>query len=103
MIHAFTTKGKNKYPNAKAVKLKHRKIERSAGAAHQVKAAVKKHHRKKQLMTEAHAAKLRYISDNKEIATVNRSGRVTAVSAGKCNIYVFSVNGSYKKMTVTVK
>ena len=46
---------------------------------------------------------LRYETTNGNIATVSRSGRITAKKKGTCYIYAFAQNGVYKKIKVTVK
>lgn len=50
-----------------------------------------------------HVKRLRYVSSNKAIATVNSSGKVTAKKKGTCYIYVIAQNGQYKKVKITVK
>jgi uncharacterized protein YjdB len=46
---------------------------------------------------------LRYESSNKKVASVNAKGLIQAKKPGKCSIYVFTQNGKYKAITVTVK
>ena len=46
---------------------------------------------------------LRYVSSNKKIATVSKSGKITAKSKGSCKVYVIAVNGARKAVRVTVK
>lgn len=48
-------------------------------------------------------AGLRYESTNEKIATVSRSGKITAKSRGTCYIYAYAQNGVYKKIKVKVK
>ena len=50
-----------------------------------------------------HAALLRYESSNKEIATVNSKGKVTAKTKGTSYIYAYAQNGVYRRIKVTVK
>ncbi len=47
--------------------------------------------------------KLCYESDNEEIASVTKKGRVKAKAKGKCGIYIYTQNGLYKKVRITVK
>ena len=54
-------------------------------------------------MPTGHAAKLRYLSSDTKVATVSRSGKITAKSKGKCYVYVYAVNGAYKKVKVVIK
>ena len=56
----------------------------------------------KKLTVKVHRP-VRYESDNKKIATVNSSGKVTAKKKGTCNVYVYAQNGAYQKIKVTVK
>ena len=57
----------------------------------------------KKLLGESHAARYRYASDDKTVATVDKNGVITAVGKGTCHIYVYAQNGTSKKVSVTVK
>ena len=46
---------------------------------------------------------LRYISSMKDVATVNKNGKIKARKKGSCKIYVIAVNGIRKTISVTVK
>ena len=50
-----------------------------------------------------HEAKFRYASSNKKVAKVSRKGKIIAVGKGECIVYVYAVNGSAKKIKVTVE
>ena len=50
-----------------------------------------------------YAAAIRYETSNKNIATVDKSGKIKAQSKGVCYIYAYAQNGVYKKIKVTVK
>ncbi|MCR5337513.1 MAG: Ig-like domain-containing protein [Lachnospiraceae bacterium] len=50
-----------------------------------------------------HTAKFRYESSDETVATVTKKGKVKAIGAGSCNIYVYAQNGLNKKIKVTVK
>ena len=50
-----------------------------------------------------HTAVLRYESSNKEIATVNSKGKITARAKGTCYVYAYAQNGVYKRIKVTVQ
>ncbi len=50
-----------------------------------------------------HTAVLRYESSNKEIATVNSKGKITAKAKGTCYVYAYAQNGVYKRIKVTVE
>ncbi|MCR5338763.1 MAG: Ig-like domain-containing protein [Lachnospiraceae bacterium] len=50
-----------------------------------------------------HIAVLRFESDNTKVATVDKKGNVKGIAKGKATVYVYSQNGIYKKLKVTVK
>ena len=50
-----------------------------------------------------HTAITHYESTNKEIATVNSKGKITAKGKGTCYVYVYAQNGVYLKIKLTVK
>ncbi len=57
---------------------------------------------KKKELSDAHAPQFRYRSTNSKIAKVGKDGRITAVSPGKCNVFVYTRNGLSRKIAVTV-
>ncbi|MCR5451991.1 MAG: Ig-like domain-containing protein, partial [Lachnospiraceae bacterium] len=48
-------------------------------------------------------SEFRFASSDKNIATVNKKGKVTAKNSGTCFIWVYGLNGSAKKVKITVK
>ncbi|WP_081677435.1 Ig-like domain-containing protein [Butyrivibrio sp. WCD3002] len=66
-----------------------------------MKASVKLADKKKKL--PKNAAKLRYVSSDEAIATVDKKGAVKGVNSGTCFVYVFAVNGLAKKVEIIVK
>ena len=103
MVHAYTSGGKTHYTNAKSVTLKKAKVTLMKGTTYKIKAKVNKLQKGKKLMPTGHAPKLRYVSSNKKIATVSKSGKITAKSKGSCKVYVIAVSGASKTVKVTVK
>ncbi len=45
----------------------------------------------------------RFETTNPEIATISKSGTITAKAKGTCDVYVYAQNGVYKKIKVTVE
>jgi uncharacterized protein YjdB len=43
------------------------------------------------------------MTSNSKVATVSKSGKITAKGKGTCKIYVVAVNGVRKTVSVTVK
>lgn len=92
---------KDKRTNARKVTVKKATVTLKPKKTFTIKASIQKENKKKKLLQ--HAVKFRYYTDDYRVATVNKKGRMKAVSAGKCNIYVIANNGVYKKIKVTVK
>ncbi len=67
-----------------------------------IKASVKMENAKKKALPDDHVAKLRYRSNNQNVAKVDSKGNVTAVGTGTCTVYVYAKNGFAKKVAVTV-
>lgn len=102
MVHAYTSKGTKTYTNAKSVTVKKTKVKLKKGKTFKIKAKVNKLKKGKKLMPKAHAAKLRYVSSDKKIATVSKSGKIKAKAKGSCKVYVLAVNGVNKAIKVKV-
>lgn len=102
VVHAYTGGGSKKYTNSKAVKLGTSSVTLAAGSTAGIKASVVKQKKGKKLISSNHTSKLRYLSSNNAVATVNTAGVITAASPGSCTIYVLAPNGSYKKVAVSV-
>ncbi|MDD4369684.1 MAG: fibronectin type III domain-containing protein [Anaerostipes sp.] len=96
-IHVATSSGK--YTNVKkmtgtsSVKTKVGKTKKIT-----IKIQLQKTYRK----TLGHVAKVRYVSDNKGIATVSKKGVVTGKKKGTCYIYAYAENGVSKKIKVSI-
>ncbi|MBQ6623253.1 MAG: Ig-like domain-containing protein [Mogibacterium sp.] len=85
----------------KSLKLKKTAITIGKGKSATINAIVTKAKSGKKLATN-HAPKLRLISNNPAIATVNAKGKVTAKSKGKAVTYVQTINGIWKTCKITV-
>lgn len=101
-MHVITTKTHGKYANVTKITAKKSAVAVAKGKTVYVSAKVKVYKGKKHIK-KSHGAKFRYLSDNTGIATVNKSGTVKGVSAGKCNVYIQAINGMWCKVSVTVK
>jgi hypothetical protein len=53
--------------------------------------------------TSGHASTIRYRTSNSKIATVSSKGVVTAKKKGTCYVYCYAINGTYKRVKITVK
>ena len=106
-VHAFTSGHTKKYTNAKSVTVRKTNVSLTAGMAsnstYKIKAKVIKLKKGKKLISKRHAPKLRYLSSDKRIATVSKSGKIKAMKEGTCYVYAYAHNGTYKAVKVTVK
>lgn len=101
--HVFTSGSSKGFTNAKAIKVKKSKISVKAKKSCKIKARVIKLKGGKKLIPTRHTTRIRYISSNKSIAKVSKSGKVKGFNKGTCYVYVFTTNGIYKKIKVKVK
>ncbi len=95
-VHACTNGGK--YANPSSIAYKKSKVTLKKGKTFTFKPQCKS---KKKVKT--HIAKFRYESSNPKIATVSKKGKVKAKKKGKCYVYLYTQNGIYKRVKVTVK
>lgn len=99
-ISAHATTFGGKYVDPTGVKLKTKnKISMKKGKTGTIKAS----YTKKKGKVQEHIKIIRFQSSNAKIASVSASGKVKARKKGKCTIFVFSQNGFYKTVKVTVK
>ena len=89
------------FTNAKKITVKKKKVTLKKNKTAKIKATVVYENKKKQPIE--HTAKLRYTTSNKNIATVDKNGKITAKKKGTTTIYVFANNGVATKVVVTVK
>ena len=95
-VHACTNGGK--YVNPSSISYKKSKVTLKKGKTFTLKPKYKS---KKNVKT--HIAKFRYESSNPKIATVSKKGKVKGKKKGKCYIYLYTQNGIYKRVRITVK
>lgn len=85
--------------NVSKVTLNKKKVSMKAGSKVTLKAKVVVNSDK-----EAVSEKVRWYSTNKKVATVSKTGKITAKSKGECKVYAKAHNGvNSKKIKVTVK
>ncbi len=102
-VHAYTSGGKKYFTNPEKVTVKKVSVSLKKGKKYKIKASVANLQKGKALIPDCHEPELRYISSNKKIATVSKSGKITAKGKGKCKVYVLAINGVRKAIKVTVK
>ena len=97
--------GKNnkKYSNAKTIKLSKTSYTLKKGKKAQIKAKTVLEYPKRKQLGDGHAKEFRYATSNKSVATVSKTGKITAKKKGSCVIYVYARNGLAKKIKVIVK
>ena len=92
-----------KYSNAKKITLSKSKYSVKVGKTVKVKAKTVLVDKSKKQLSDGHAKEFRYATSNKNIATVDKNGKVKGVAKGNCIIYVYARNGYAKTVSVTVK
>lgn len=95
-LHITTLGGTNN--NYKAVKLKKSSGSIKVKKTTKLKATLVKKGKK----AKVHR-KVAYESDNPKVATVTKTGKVKGVGPGKCKIYAYAQDGTFKAFKVTVK
>lgn len=99
--HVVGRKNK-KWTNVKKVKAAKSSYKLKVGRTAQIRAKTVMVDEKKKPLSDRHATKFRYASDDKEVATVSKKGKITAKKNGMCKIYVYSRNGYAKMINITV-
>lgn len=103
-VIAHSTSVKNaKYTNVKDITVSKNSYDLSVGTTANIVAHSVKADGKKQILGDNHVKEFRYASSNEAVATVSKSGKITALTAGNCEIYVYGINGSREIVEVTVK
>lgn len=103
VVHAYTGGYTKRFTNPKSLKLRSSKLTVKKGKTRKIKAYVRKLKKGKKLMSAGHARKLRYLSTDTSVAKVSKYGKIKGVSKGTCKVYVYTVNGIWKTVSVTVK
>ena len=101
-IHAIVGGSNKTRCNAKKVKTRKSALTMKVGGKkRKIMVSVVRSVRSKKVLK--HVKKYRYFSTNRKVAIVSAKGKVKAVGAGTCTIFVLANNGVYKEVTVTVE
>ena len=100
MAHCVTYGETNK-TNAVKLTVNKRRLVLKKGKTFQIEATAVKDDPTKNYVT--HEPEIRYFSTDLSVAKVSKDGKITALGAGTCRIYVETLNGIYKSIKVTVK
>ena len=90
----------SKYTNVKAIKVAKTSYTLNVGDKQKLNAKSVKQEKNKKLLI--HAQEFRYSSSDTTVATVSKTGEITAKQSGSCIIYVVANNGVMKKIKVDV-
>ena len=90
----------NSRTNAKKVIVSKESYSLSIGQTAKITAKPVKVKGEKKLL---HGRKLRYLSSNPSVATVNENGQIYAAGIGTCDVWIYALNGKSRKVTVTVR
>lgn len=93
----------SKYTNAKTMKLGRTSYTLAVKQTANIKVSYVKVESKKKLIDKTHGAYTRFYTSNKNVATVDSNGKITAKAAGTCTVYVVSISGITRAVKVTVR
>lgn len=102
-IMAFAAGPQNKYTNAKSVTLTKSSFTLKKGSTAKLSAEAAVQDGSRQLLPDSFVAKFRYATSNKNVAAVDKDGKITAKGRGECLVYVYAANGMAKSVKVVVK
>ena len=101
-IH-FAGSQSKKFTDVKSVNADNSSYTLNNGGTAQINADVVLNDTSKEELYENHTRQFRYATDNKAVATVSKTGQITAAGTGSCIIYVYAKNGRSKQINVTVE
>lgn len=99
----FAGSQSKKYTDVKSVNADNGSYTLSVGGTAQINASVVLDDTSKEELSENHTRQFRYATNNKAVATVSKTGQITAKGPGSCTIYVYAKNGRSKQINVTVE
>ncbi len=104
LTHCFTNGGRWRMANPAGVTVKNPAVTLAVGKTAKIRGSVRRTRKdaKEYRTLIKHAPKLRYVTSDPGVATVNAKGTITAVAAGRCTIYVLANNGVFGTVSVTV-
>jgi len=99
-VHAITGGYSARSCNAKSVKVDKSSLKLKVGAAKNINALVQGVKSDRKVL--AHARKLRYFTNDRNVATVTQTGKIRATGIGSCTVYVMANNGVRASVKVRV-
>lgn len=100
---AFCAGSTGKYTDAGKITLSKNTYSLQTGKTAAIRASLSLADKSKKELPKKYAGRLRYRSSDTSVATVNKSGLITAKKAGICTVYVTARNGLTKSVSVKVK
>ena len=101
VVYSVANNQSGKLTNVKKIKLKKKSYTLQVKQTAKIKAKYTAYKKNKKLYSRVKT--FRYISSNTNVATVTKVGKIKAVKAGTCTIYVLAHNGMRKAVKVTVR
>ncbi len=102
-VVAFCAGSTGKYTDAGKITLSKNTYSLQTGKTAAIRASLSLADKSKKELPKKYAGRLRYRSSDTSVATVNKSGLITAKKAGICTVYVTARNGLTKSVSVKVK
>lgn len=99
----FAGSKSKKYTDVKNINLDKTSYNLAAGETAQINASVELVNKNKEQLSDNHTRPFRYATDDNTVATVSKSGEISAVGTGSCTIYVYAKNGCTEKIDIVVE
>ena len=101
-LTAYVVGPQNRYTNVKSITVSKSSYTLKRGKTAKISAKAVSQDGGKQILPESHLVKFRYAISDKNVATVDQSGKITAKDIGECQVYVYAANGMAKSVKVFV-
>jgi len=93
----------SKYSNATKISVNSTDLSLASGETAKLGAKIAKKSNAKAVLWKNHvSAKVRYMSSDKSVATVDKNGKLKAVGKGEAYVYAYAANGVYAKVKISV-
>ena len=103
-IPVFSISKKNtEYSTTKHTRVEPKKMTLKPGGTGKISAKTILFSSRKKALTKVPVKEFRFESTDKKVATVDASGKVKAVGAGSCFVFIYARDGNAQKIKVTVK
>lgn len=94
--------GDAKFTNVKSIQVEKTSYTLKKGSSVTLDPKAVLYDKQKKQLSNKHAKEFRYLSSNKNVATVTADGKMKAKGTGSCTIYIIARNGGCRKIKIMV-